>query len=450
MDEQIQKNGVKVSILVPVYNVEKFLNQCIDSILAQTLQDIEIICINDGSTDSSLQILQEYQKKDSRIKIINKKNTGYGHSMNCGLKVATGEYIGIVESDDFIDANMFASLYDTVKNNNVDIVKSNFFRYKNKYNIQSTELDAFKLNVPIVPIDYLDIFIRQPSIWSGIYRRDFLLENNIYFNETPGASYQDTAFYFKVISCAKKMILLQEAFYHYRLDNDNSSVHSISKVYCVCDEYDEFEKFLSKCLSIKKRLLKFIPVMKYVTFSGNYIRLRGKNKSDFLCYMIKEFKKYKRKGLLNKKYWDEYAWNNVMRLVSIENGKELYYARLMTQNIVIHRDGALARVNKANKVIIYGAGAVGMGVLDFLQNNNVGVYSFAVSNTKDNRKDIYGIPVCSIDDLDVDKKNTIILISVKDKDQSEILNNLLDRGYENIMLMTKRLRQYLQGTFCWE
>ena len=95
----------KVSILIPIFNVEKYLRQCLDSAVNQTLKDIEIICINDGSTDSSLEILKEYAKVYNSIKIINKQNTGYGHSMNCGLKLAKGEYIGIIESDDFADKN---------------------------------------------------------------------------------------------------------------------------------------------------------------------------------------------------------------------------------------------------------------------------------------------------------------------------------------------------------
>ena len=90
-------NGVKVSVLVPIYNVEEFLPECLDSLVNQTLREIEIICINDGSKDDSLKILKEYASKDKRIKIIDKKNTGYGDSMNQGLKKATGEYVGIVE-----------------------------------------------------------------------------------------------------------------------------------------------------------------------------------------------------------------------------------------------------------------------------------------------------------------------------------------------------------------
>ena len=102
--------NIKISIVVPCYNVEKYVAQCLESICAQTLREIEIICVNDGSTDSTLTILQDFQKNDGRIRIIDKTNAGYGHSMNMGMANASGKYIGIVESDDFIEPDMFEKL----------------------------------------------------------------------------------------------------------------------------------------------------------------------------------------------------------------------------------------------------------------------------------------------------------------------------------------------------
>lgn len=96
----------KVSVIMPVYNVGEYLEECLKSVINQTLKEIEIICVNDGSTDGSLQILNKFVELDKRIRIINKENTGYGHSVNCGIDEAQGEYIGVVETDDYIDASM--------------------------------------------------------------------------------------------------------------------------------------------------------------------------------------------------------------------------------------------------------------------------------------------------------------------------------------------------------
>lgn len=137
----------KISVVVPVYNVEKYLKECIDSIINQTLEDIEIICVNDGSTDSSLEILNDYAKKDSRIIVINKSNSGYGHTMNMGLNAATGEYVGIIESDDFADKNMFEDLYKLAKEYDADIVKGDWYNYCQKINLQE-KITEFHLQKP--------------------------------------------------------------------------------------------------------------------------------------------------------------------------------------------------------------------------------------------------------------------------------------------------------------
>ena len=105
----------KVSILVPTYNVSQYLDECMQSLIRQTLKDIEIICINDGSTDNSLEILKSYAAKDNRIKIIDKENGGYGIAMNMGLEQATGEYVGILEPDDYVKLNMYETLYNIAK-----------------------------------------------------------------------------------------------------------------------------------------------------------------------------------------------------------------------------------------------------------------------------------------------------------------------------------------------
>ena len=124
----------KVSVIVPIYGVEKYIHQCIDSILNQTLEDIEILLIDDGSKDNCPAIIDEYAKQDSRIKAIHQENGGYGKAVNNGLSKATGEYIAIVEPDDFIEQNMFEVLYDDAKQNDVDVVKGPYYDYSDDDN----------------------------------------------------------------------------------------------------------------------------------------------------------------------------------------------------------------------------------------------------------------------------------------------------------------------------
>lgn len=238
---------IRVSVLVPIYNVEEFLPQCLDSLVGQTLKEIEIICINDGSTDGSLEVIQDYATRDKRIKIIDKKNSGYGDSMNVGLEKARGEYVGIVEPDDFAALNMFEKLYKMAKKYDCDVVKSNYFRY---YGEKKRDIGRSNLFLPtevnrvLDPRVYMNIIYQEPCIWAAIYKRDFLRDNEIDFLPTPGASYQDTGFNFKVWVSAERVYYLEDALLHYRQDNAKSSVKDSKKVYYIVQEYDEGKKYL--------------------------------------------------------------------------------------------------------------------------------------------------------------------------------------------------------------
>lgn len=190
----------KISVVIPCYNVEKYLHQCLDSVVNQTLKDIEIICVNDGSKDSTLSIIQEYAAQDNRIKIIDKPNGGYGESMNRGFDLATGEYLGIIESDDYADLDMFEKLYACAKEHDLDVVKSGFYFYfskpteRNTPNPIASYITSQRTFCPVTDfeskMEMVDFFNIKPTIWSAIYRKDFIRGNNIRFNETPGASYQ--------------------------------------------------------------------------------------------------------------------------------------------------------------------------------------------------------------------------------------------------------------------
>ena len=173
---------IKVSVIIPVYNVEKYLKQCLDSVVNQTLKDIEIICVNDGSKDKSREIIEEYAQKDSRIVVIDKENSGYGDSMNKGIAAANGEYISIIESDDFADSDMLYDLYNLAKKYDSDVVKSDWYNYWTDTDL-SIKRDVFS-NLNGLHPDIKDCpqcLLIQPSIWSAIYEKSFLEDNQIQF-----------------------------------------------------------------------------------------------------------------------------------------------------------------------------------------------------------------------------------------------------------------------------
>ena len=294
----------KVSIVVPIYNVEKYLPECLDSIVNQKLKDIEIICVDDGSKDSSLEIMKQYQAKDPRVKIITKPNAGYGNSMNLGMSYATGEYIGIVESDDWVDKNMFYDLYTAAKKHDAQIVKSDYYEFSTtggkKEEYIMTPTDPKYYNTVISAYDVEDIYHFKMNTWTGIYKTDFLHEFNIRHNETPGASYQDNGFWFKTISLAGRVVYVDKAYYHYRQDNPNSSINSKGKVFCMCDEYAFIREFLDANDRIKQMHLGTYLVKKYFNYFYTYERVAQEHKLVFLERFSKEFKESIENGEFDK------------------------------------------------------------------------------------------------------------------------------------------------------
>lgn len=315
---------IKLSVIVPVYNVEKYLKECLDSILKQTLNDIEIICVNDGSTDSSLAILNDYAQNDSRVKVIDKPNSGYGHTMNAGISVAQGEYIGIIESDDFISENMFEDLYALAKDYDADVAKSNWFHYFSKDNSSNkrykiSKSRAFKL---LNGLKNKFLLRMSPSVWSAIYRKDFLAANNIKFLETPGASFQDISFSFKVYALAKRVVLTDKAYLYYRQDNEGSSVNNKSKVYCICDEYKEIENFLNEHAPLKPVLVSQMNINQFNSYEWNLYRLDEKFRLEFVEYFAGVFK-----NKLENKEIDREFFASIprMKFNKIVNNPQKYY-----------------------------------------------------------------------------------------------------------------------------
>jgi len=221
-------SDVKISVIMPSLNVKPFIEECIESVLNQTLEDIEIICVDAGSTDGTLEIIENLSKTDSRIKILHSDKKSYGYQMNLGMSNSTGQYIGIVETDDFIDEKMYEKLYDLTDNAAVDIAKVNFYHY---YNDSTKRKDGSKIKLPSKPFsayDHSNILNGHPSIWAAIYKKSFLMENNISFMEAPGGGWVDNPFLFKTMLAAKSIVYNSEPLYYYREENPDSSSNDLT------------------------------------------------------------------------------------------------------------------------------------------------------------------------------------------------------------------------------
>lgn len=210
----------KVSIIVPVYNVEKYLKRCLDSLVNQTLKDIEIICVNDGSTDGSLAILDEYVRNDDRIVVINQENSGQSVARNRGIDVAKGEYLGFVDSDDWVSEDYFERLHNSAIQNNAEIAVGGIIRlYKfnrRKFLTFAKETVTNDVNLKFELCDLPE----KSYVWNKIYKSSKLKEIGLKFEE--GIVFEDCIFTPQALFYFDKMVTVPDTYYFYWRRSDST------------------------------------------------------------------------------------------------------------------------------------------------------------------------------------------------------------------------------------
>lgn len=424
----------KVAVVIPVYNVEKYLRECLDSVRAQTLQDIEIICVDDGSTDSSGEILDEYAALDSRMHVIHKQNEGYGKAMNVGIGAATAKYVGIVESDDLIVPHMYQRLYDVAETQKVDFVKADHYEFyenaEGKYieeYIPLTETEGFfcLYNTPISVREHEETIWFSKYTWSGIYNRDFLVRENIWHNETPGASYQDNGFWFQTMVKSEKVYFLREAFYKYRIDNPNSSMYSKAKVFAVCDEFEFIHDILDGMGERGAPFYKWARYMKISDCIYNIRRVADENKVALTDRVRKEFGEGVRLGEIDLTMYND--WFRLLILDIIVDPAK-YVEREKERREKIERV-----VHDYDIIILYGAGKIGRQTQNVLKEGRVNtkIKYFAVTDTEGNEEEVLGIPVRSINDLTKYKEDALIIMCIGQRDLPVVQEHLRDMGFQH-------------------
>ena len=315
----------KVSIIVPIYNVEEYLRQCIDSIVKQTLKNIEIILVDDGSTDLCPAICDQYAKRDKRIKVIHKANEGLGATYNRGIDAATGDYIGIVEADDYVRPEMFENLYELAKKYDADIVKSEWFNWRSQDNFNPKDQHfSWANSYEVVNAKtHPQMLQATASIWSAIYNRKWLKKSGVRFLETPGASYQDVSFTIKAFAMAERMVITPDAYYHYRQDNENASVKSRAKVRVIFDEFAEVDRFFAEHPDFKYSMMWVHKMFKqWKDFTWNLERVAPEFKLEFLHEFARVFNTYYE----NHELPLEFLGNMDSRqLMAIMHDPELYF-----------------------------------------------------------------------------------------------------------------------------
>ena len=358
-----KKNNICISVIIPTHNSEKFITECIQSVITQTYKNIQIICV-DSSKDNTVSILKSFQKNDSRVEILEDENGSYGHKLNVGVAYAKGDYIAIVESDDYILPNTYECLLEDVSIPEVDYIKSsstNHFADIQGKRIFCPEYSSIAEKDVNRIIDLEKerelAFVNLPRIWTALYRREFLLENGIGANETPGASFQDTSFTLLVAILAKTCIYKKGAYYCYRNDNQGSSVKSKSKVFCVCDEYKHLERILSEQGKFTEEVSQRILRYKLGTYMWNLNRLDEENAEVFLSGICAELEAYDDVLIDSFTSGERFMYDKLMNINE--------YKKYLIENAMrIEEWDAFIKTHVNKKYILVGAGNIGKAVLE--------------------------------------------------------------------------------------
>ena len=339
----------KVSVVIPCLNSQDYLEECLLSVINQTLQEIEIIVVDGGSTDGTLDIIERFNKTDSRIQLLHSTKKSYGYQLNLGISAATGEFLGIVESDDIILPRMYEHLYSIAKNNQSELVKSDhyiFFGNKENRSLQLRKLisDESFYGRPLNPLHELEVFKAYVLNQPGIYNLAFIRKNNIRLNESPGASYQDNGFWFQIFALASSVYFDKGAFYLLRRDNPNSSVYNRQKVYAMCEEYDFIRRFLGKHKKIEKKLAPVCAYARYGNYRFTLNRIADEYKFEFCKRFSEDFIKIKEQGELSRCLFSNTQWNDLNFIIN--DPYSYYYLKVFDPNREISTIHELGEQNK--------------------------------------------------------------------------------------------------------
>ncbi len=321
-------NNPKVTVVIPSLNSRQYIRECIESVIEQSLKEIEILCVDAGSTDGTTEVLQEYAKLDSRIRIIHSDKKSYGYQINLGIKAAKGEYFAILESDDYIVPEMYEELYQIAKNNRVEVLKADYEVFtgeKDRHDfiyIKIVKEDA-QYNKVLDPTDKFEFFKNKNIPWSGLYDIKFLKQNDILLNESPGASYQDNGLWFQCLCQTHRLYYVNKSYYRLRRDNPDSSIYNRNKVFCICDEYDFIRNVLRKDKDLEKRFASWSAYPRFTNYKWRLNAIAEELKIEFLQRFANDFKIIENNDELDPALFTKPLWNQLHRIM--DNPKEFYY-----------------------------------------------------------------------------------------------------------------------------
>lgn len=435
-------NDLDLSVVIPVYNAERYIERCIGSILLQKMDSMEIICINDGSSDNSLNILQGYEKKFSNFRVYTQNNSYAGAARNKGLLQAKGKYIHFMDADDYLFPDSYRKVFELAEKFEADYIKTRNQAFdidtkkplKNHfYSLDTIDEKLFekKLRLQDAPEEFLGITYTP---WSGWYRRKFLLEKGIWFNRL--ICVNDRSFYIQALAAAETVALGNIYMVYHQVNGANSLVGIRDKNFSC--HFQSWEIIYEAVKYMAPDLRKKIMGAELEDMAYWFSRLNEESKKE---------NHKKLRALFNELSLENEIDESFLASQLI---KDLYLAavRPKLQLIQEWNKEVISKIRKENKeVIVYGAGWVGRKMMKYLMAQNVRVSHVAVSKPKDNPEEILGKRVKGIGEImqepDVDERNFIIIVAVSERYQLTIFEILRRYFHGQIYYVSGRLAESL-------
>lgn len=423
---------MKVSIIIPVYNAEQFLSRCLDSILRQTIDEKEIICVDDGSTDCSMDILRKYERENDNFYVLTQERQYAGVARNYGLSVAKGEYIHFMDADDYIPNDIYSSVYDLAVKMDADYIKTRSTAFdidsgaqiiKSNYSLDKLDISCFNRRISLeeCPEVLLNVSVTP---WSGWVRRQYLLDRRILFNGLKCVN--DRSFYAEVISNTNKIIVGDFYMVAHQVNNHGSLFGMRGEHFgCVLQSFRTVEEKICDCPSdIRKKIMASELSDVIASYSMQSIKQKEKNKGLFVDFF----------GSLD---WggidmDIFLGADMKKWQMLKRPPDCL--QLYSIQEVIDAKELAERLSLFDTVIIYGAGAVGMRVLNFLIEDKklMNVLCLAVTDRSDNVESLFGKPIREINSLTEYREKAAIIIGTTEVYQKEIVEKLKYLGFQNI------------------
>ncbi len=433
--------NAKVSVILPSLNVAAYIRECLESVVNQSLRELEIICIDAGSTDGTEEILKKYAAKDSRITLLRSNVKSYGRQVNMGLDYAKGEYVAVLETDDWIAEDMYRRLYNQAVRERLDYAAADFetfFQLQNgygyftrqhifpdrKWTSKATEKRPGRdwYGKVLGSEEIAALRSSDYTLWRGIYNREFLNVNKIRFHESLGAAFQDMGFLQQVKTCAERAEYLDESFYRYRQGREAASSACLEGLRYYEGEFRWLHEQRALLQELEGDHKRYYYLTMSIAFLSKYEQvlsgLRGDWQDERLARPYGWFQQHIShavdSGLLNEKIYGEGQWERLTLLLSSqENHARMAAAKEKEKEKPVQE--FLAMTNKC-PVVIFGCGIRGERLMLFCDRNQVKILGFSDNNRVLQGRKKFGFPVIPPEELAdmAEKRNLAVVLSMKE------------------------------------